>query len=380
MREAAATGASTLTDGIAAIDRALAMDASASLRPGRGDAVRVMNLHQAKGLEAPVVILAAPVRLKEHEPVLHVSRSTDGAEGGIAVYDSGDRLLAHPPGWSLMQAEEANFLAAEMDRLRYVAATRASRQLLIGQLTKDGVLADESAWAPFAEALATHATPLTMVATPAAGRQALGRAPAEIEAAIAVTEGRMQIARRAGFHQRAVTQLVKEERSRWAERSERTHYDLAPPAESRGRAWGTVVHRAIEAIGRGRAGVSLRRFISALFQTELPDLTTAEREQRVAEVEGFLAEVASLPEWASRVAIELGVMRVEVTDGVEEIEEGIVDLLTRNGTAYQVIDWKTDGAGFEERRPKYEAQVARYTAMLRGLKHAVIEGRLHSLH
>lgn len=379
IREAAATGASTLADGIEAIDRALAMDASATLRPGRSDAVRVMNLHQAKGLEAPIVILAAPLKLKEHEPLLHVSRSTDGAEGGIAVYGTGDQLLAHPPGWDLMQAEETNFLEAEMDRLRYVAATRPRHQLLIGQLVKDGVLADESAWAPFAEVLDSQGSPITMIALEAAGREPLRRSGEEIAAAIASTEARLREASRAGFRQRAVTSFVKEERAGWAEQAERTEYDLAPPPELLGRSWGTVVHRAIEAMGRGRAGASLRRFVVALLRPEFPEQSASELEARVARVEEFLSQVAALPEWGQRAGIELGVMRVELIDGVAEIEEGIVDLLTRRDGQLQVLDWKTDGAGFEGRREQYEGQVARYTAMLRSLGHDLAEGRLHHL-
>ena len=36
-----------------------------------GQAVRVMNLHQVKGLEASVVFLAAPVTIQDHRPALH---------------------------------------------------------------------------------------------------------------------------------------------------------------------------------------------------------------------------------------------------------------------------------------------------------------------
>jgi len=264
IREAASTGASTLTDAIEAIDRALVQDGSATLRPGRGDAVRVMNLHQAKGLEAPVVILAAPLKLKEHEPEIHVSRSTDGAEGGIAVRGVAGQLLAHPPGWDMMQAEETAFLAAEMDRLRYVAATRPKHQLLVAQLVKDGVVADESAWAPFGEVLQKYAVPLELSVTSAAGRQQLQRSVADIEADITATEARVGAAGIVTFQQRAVTRFVK------AERAERQQYDLPRPAVLLGRAWGTALHRGIEAMGRGRSGQSLRRFLQAVLHEEFP--------------------------------------------------------------------------------------------------------------
>ena len=49
-----------------------------SLTPGRVDAVRLMNLHKAKGLEAPEVFLANPKGTKAHPPDRHVLRSKEG--------------------------------------------------------------------------------------------------------------------------------------------------------------------------------------------------------------------------------------------------------------------------------------------------------------
>ncbi|MCA9179222.1 MAG: UvrD-helicase domain-containing protein [Planctomycetales bacterium] len=107
--------------------------------------MRVMNLHQAKGLEARVVFLADPSG-PEPKPVrLHIDRGARDDSGGaaprgyLAVYSGlrpaekwrdNPKLLACPPGWEVLAAEEQQFLDAERERLLYVAATRA-KELLV---------------------------------------------------------------------------------------------------------------------------------------------------------------------------------------------------------------------------------------------------------
>src|SRR5262249_7998960 len=60
---------SVVEDGLSLVDAAAALDEDAEesseveslpLEPGRGDVVRLMNLHKSKGLEAAVVFLADP--------------------------------------------------------------------------------------------------------------------------------------------------------------------------------------------------------------------------------------------------------------------------------------------------------------------------------
>ncbi|MDX1502288.1 MAG: glycosyltransferase, partial [Thermoanaerobaculia bacterium] len=101
------------------------------VEPGRPDALRLMNLHQAKGLEGTVVILADPTNRRVFRPDVHLSRAEDGsAEGFLRVTEpsSGRRPpedLARPMGWVDREALEARFEEAEEVRLLYVAVTRA---------------------------------------------------------------------------------------------------------------------------------------------------------------------------------------------------------------------------------------------------------------
>jgi len=95
-----------------------------------GGAVRVMNLHKVKGLEAPVVFLCddnGPKR--DRHPSWHVSRSAEGVTGTLRVSRSGPfgsdgGTLAAPADWDDHEAVENRYREAEYLRLNYVAGTR----------------------------------------------------------------------------------------------------------------------------------------------------------------------------------------------------------------------------------------------------------------
>jgi len=127
-----AAGAEVLLDGSA--DRELLLD-------GDDNCVQVLNLHKAKGLESEVIILACdsefPVKAVKHV-------SYDGNQEllyNCISYKNDyhqDIILGKTETWdSEAGAEELQFLEKQVDRLLYVAATRAKTCLLIGNASRN---------------------------------------------------------------------------------------------------------------------------------------------------------------------------------------------------------------------------------------------------
>jgi ATP-dependent helicase/nuclease subunit A len=125
-----------------------------SLEPGRRDVVRLMNLHKAKGLEAPVVWLANPAGVGDFEPDKHIRRTGGTPLGHFRfIKPSGfqKRTVSQPAGWEESAAEELKYEDAEEKRLMYVAATRARDLLVISGYAGD--LGAKKAWGPLERGL-----------------------------------------------------------------------------------------------------------------------------------------------------------------------------------------------------------------------------------
>ncbi len=111
------------------------------------NAVRMMNLHKAKGLEAPIVILAAPYKGAMIAPNFYVDRSKTlgDKDYGIARIKVGTNPYSKeyicPAAWGAVEGIANDRAEDERDRLLYVAATRAENALIIS----DGAVKD-SPW------------------------------------------------------------------------------------------------------------------------------------------------------------------------------------------------------------------------------------------
>ncbi|MEX0890737.1 MAG: UvrD-helicase domain-containing protein, partial [Gemmatimonadota bacterium] len=288
VRAAAIVDDASLGGAIAAVEGALESDeAEAPLEPGRGDVVRVMNLHKAKGLEAAVVVLAHPYPGRPPEPVLHVERAVQGTAVGWAaarVEERGAwRLLAHPLDWAERVDQAELFERAERERLLYVAATRARDELVLAVPARQ---AEKSPWAPLYDALEMPGSYLEL---PAPGADV--RAPLELDAGglagrlRAASDTRAALAT-PSYHAASVTARVKD-----------GHAAHPGSPAGKGPAWGTVVHGLLEAAARGARGESLRETARGLLLANERELDAGGAPVELDELLALVEAVRAAPLW-----------------------------------------------------------------------------------
>ena len=320
-------------------------------RAAGSSVVRVMNLHKAKGLEAPVVFLADPGGKPRGGCSLHVDRSGARIVGYLAVeHQTGQfssRLLAHPHGWERFAGEEERFEEAERNRLRYVAATRAGNQLVVTR--RPGRGSQYSPWEFFRDWLdgAPELEDPGPQRPPATG--AVTVTEADVAAAEAAIGGRWRIVEAATYDLRGAKEIALSA----AELHRRT------PSGEHGTEWGTVIHFLLETALRepGRALQGLAR--AALEEQGLPT-------SRAPEALAVVGAVRASEIW--RRATAAGSALVEVPfeiclnpgndlladlagDGggpqggagaVPVLVRGVVDLAFREAAGWVIVDWKTD--------------------------------------
>ena len=283
------------------------------------------------------------------------------------VINNDDRVLAQPTGWQEMAAREAEFAQAERQRLLYVAATRAERELIVSQLVlqlKTRAAEDKSFWSPLAGALAQHATPMTLPLDQPAGRDQPDVTSAQIQARCEAAARQCTAAGRPSVRLTSVTRTLREEREEtWFAGSSRRRD---------GTLWGRLVHRALEAMGRGREGTSLERYVRALVREEQPALDAPELDATVTRVLAQAEQMRQHEAWrllagAAERAFELPIFTATETDGVDVVTQGIADAAARVGDEWVILDWKTDHADdatWARREEEYRRQVDAYARMI----------------
>jgi ATP-dependent helicase/nuclease subunit A len=115
------------------------LESEISITGDNNNAVRIMNLHKVKGLEAPIVFLANPCKLTAPKVDVHIKRMGDKPEGYLTIKKTKgfqSEIIAQPVEWESFEQEELKYLIAEEERLLYVAGTRAKNLLIVSSSEK----------------------------------------------------------------------------------------------------------------------------------------------------------------------------------------------------------------------------------------------------
>jgi len=318
------------------------------------DAVRITTVHASKGLEYPIVVLAG-LNARDDDRLPSALWSDDGLEVRLAPKD----VAFATPGYETACANEKDAVAAERDRLLYVAATRARDHLLVSlhRSTKARPCGAERLAACLDGAPGERIDP----GEPRSGHvdaAAAGRAEraSTVDAASVVEAWR---ARRDAVLARAADPVVSatalSHRLALATGAVTSGDDVdEEDGAGAGKDEMLVDDDVAVSVRRGRSGTAVGRAVHAVLQTvDLATgdgLATAARAQALAEAvpdrEEEVARLARAMLQAPVVRLAAGVRswrEVPVTAQVGGTTvEGVIDLLVDAPDGLVVVDYKTD--------------------------------------
>ena len=341
---------------------------------GPGDAVRIMTVHGAKGLEFPIVFMSGWHSKRQFNAPIVIA---DRVNGGLNVATGADRTFK-TPGYDAAKEAESALNDAELIRMVYVAATRAKDHLVISlcraedknQTKESAFLAESLESFESAIQVTDHAAPLVAPSAIVSDTSGVSAAPEDEIAAEDAWIDRHEdlLAGLGGLKMTTATGL--------AHLPDTSEERAAPTAE-------------VAALRRGRGGTSLGRAVHAVLQSidlaTLADLDELARghsaaegiAERSVEVAMLVRSVCNSP--SVRRAVASGSYWREVPIGValnNTILEGYVDLVFAGAHGIEVVDYKTDSvssAQMAERMNQYSLQGDAYRLALESATGSEVE-------
>jgi ATP-dependent helicase/nuclease subunit A len=331
--------------------------------------VRIMNLHKAKGLEASVVMLANPTGHYDHDVEIAIDRHQSEPIGYLALRTKKEsetdysRLIAKPLAWDDIATKEKEFLEAERTRLLYVAATRAGVQLVISHRLK---YSNFNPWTPLSATLTDPAIHLPdpseitipSVAkphSPAASTPATSFDRGAIEAALtSVAQRRQQlvaptyavVTAKELETPASASRLPSEEEGQAAatDAALSTSSPDATAAVYRGSAWGTVIHRLLEAAVRTPNADLTLLAEEAAAEAGLDPAAIPDALHNIAEIRAssFWQRVQAAEQVLTEVPFSVWEAPPVGATAPPTLIKGVIDLVFLEPGGWVLVDYKTD--------------------------------------
>jgi ATP-dependent exoDNAse (exonuclease V) beta subunit len=306
-------------------------------RPGDPEVVRILSIHRAKGLEAPIVALFDSA----DNARANVDTVPLWEEGRLAI---GFRSGCQPPQWDVLVKREEGKARAEGRRLLYVACTRARDLLVIPKPPTDARAGDF--WrelhtrlpnASDADVQVVDAESLVAEAPPRPDLWSLAGARGGDAVAAVWDEERKELIA-TGAHR----PLTPVRATRVAERTAPAAVTVGGSAG--GRSFGSLVHQMLEWTpltgGSPDETTTMARALAPKF-----GLDSDAADRAAASVARVLASaVMERARQSPRVWRELPFWLPET----DELVEGIVDLVFEEEGQLVVVDYKTDPVTAEQ--------------------------------
>ena len=310
------------------------------------DAVRIMNVHKTKGLEAPVVFLTSTLRLVERQSRFAVRRGDSQARGYMAITGGGrfPKVIGQPRDWGEIGEEEGRFLSAEKTRLNYVAATRAGSALVVSLHKTDSIW--KSAFLPpFGPEPELPPKLPEPEAAPAAHLEALERLDEKDLATAQAERGRKR--------PRMLAESYRTTRAK-------PDNDWLPGEGATNEAaldLGQVVHTLLAE--NPAAGLAAARTAELLREYDLPM-------ERAEDIAAMVEKLRASGLWKRAETAEVRLRETPFSLRLEDgsLQRGIIDLAFREKSGWVVVDYKSDrpssGTNPVKAAARHSGQLAAY--------------------